>query len=336
MTFRTHRVVRFIARSTLPTLLLIGLCGSPAQAQTTDVTSATQALARVAQLRNDVAAIRAAAMIPLGPYTVASSCSWCSSEFIGICFGHSSESWSTKVDFTATRSSLNQVLAQAQQNADNFPRAFAPLQAWIDGVPAFTARFDRAADVVLNVQQQINTGRGPDDQQRQLVTQALQMLVSDLSTSSAQLNDATKALAAALQQQSGYGQAIRQAIDGAAQAANTVLTQKQGEAGTHRCQDGVPQQFGAIRANFSASVARISAAFQKLEASRQAADRGLAFLLGWVVSSRTDLQSVTDQITAASKDQLGSFLQRLHLASAKQQWQQVSAYANSMLSRGTN
>jgi hypothetical protein len=329
------RRASFMACRILPALLALGLCGSPAGAQTVDVTSAAQALARVAQLRSDIAAMRAVAMTPLGPYTLSNSCSWCSSEFLGICFAHSGESWSTQVDFTATRNRLNQVLAEAQQSADNFPRAFAPLQNWIDGVPAFTARFDREADVVLNIQQQTNAGRPVNDQQRQAVAQALQNLIGDLSASSAQLNTATKALAAALQQQSGYGAAIKQAIDGLDQSAKTALANAQKVAGTHRCQDGVPQRVNAIRANFSASITKISAAFQKLEASRQASDRGLAFLLGWVVSSRTDLQSVTDQIMTANKDQLGSFLQRLHLASAKTQWQQIATYANSMLSRGT-
>jgi hypothetical protein len=319
----------------LPALLALGLCGSPSGAQTVDVTSAAQALARVAQLKSDVAAMRAVAMTPLGPYTLETSCSWCNSEFLGICFARSTESWRTRVDFTWTRSRLDQVLAQAQQTADSFPRAFAPLQNWIDGLPAFTARFDRAADLVLNVQQQINAGRPADDQQRQIVTQVLHALISDLSASSTQLNDATKALAAALQQQSGYGSAIKQAIDGADQSAKEALANLQREAGTHRCQGGLAQRFEAIRADFAASIGKISAAFQKLEASRQASDRGLAFLLGSVVSSRTDLQSVTDQIMATDKDQLGSFLQRLHLASAKAQWHQIADYASPMLTRAT-
>lgn len=263
-----------------PVLFVLRLCGPPAGAQTTDVSSATQALARVAQLKNDVAAMRAVATTPLGPYTIGSQCSWCSSEFLGICFARSGEKWSTKVDFTWTRSRLNQVLAEAQQSADNFPHAFAPLQSWIDGIPAFTARFDRVADVVLNIQQQTDAGRLVDDQQRQTVTQALHTLISDLSASSTQLNAATKALAVALQQQSGYGPAIKQAIDGADQSAKTALANFQKEADTHRCQDGVKQRLDAIKADFSASIGKIAAAFQKLEASRQASDRGLAFLLG--------------------------------------------------------
>jgi hypothetical protein len=103
-------------------------------------------------------------------------------------------------------------------------------------------------------------------------------LTGDLEANSTQLNTATRAVAAALQQQSAYGPAIKEAL------ANVER-----EASTH-CQE---------------LIRNIPTAFQRLEASRLASDRGLAFLLGTVVSSRTDMRSVKDQIMTVNKDQLG-------------------------------
>jgi hypothetical protein len=305
----------------------------PADAQNVDVASSTEALTRVAELGNTVRAMRAVVAIPLGPYEVSTRCTWCSKEFIGICFENTTQSWSTTVDFSWTRSRLNRVLAQAEQSANDFPRAFASMQAWIDGIPAFTARFAKAADIITNVEQQIKTGQGPSEQQRQAVTQALQALISDFANTTTQLDNGTRTLAAALQEQSGYGPAIRQATDGADQSATAALSDLENQANVQRCRDGLSDKFNAIRASFGNSTRQISAAFQTLEASRQASDRGLAALLGILVSSRTDVQSIADQLAAVTNDKLGGFLERLHLASAKQQWQQVADYAAARLSR---
>jgi hypothetical protein len=321
-----------LSRILLPLFLSL-LIGSRAGAQNSNGASGTEALAQAAQLGRDVQAMRAVATTPIGPYDLSTQCTWCSKDFIGICFENSTETWRAKVDFSWTRDRLNQILAQAQQSANDFPRAFAPVQAWIDSIPAFTSRFDSAADIVLDVQQQIKAGQGPSEQQRRTVTQALETLVSELSANSSQLDNATRSLAAALQQQSAYGPAIKQAIDGADQSAKTALGNLQTQASTHRCQDGLSDRFNAIKGAFSKSIGDIAAAFQKLDASRQAADRALASLLGTVVSSRTDVQSVLSLIKAASSDTLGSFLERLHLASAKAQWQQMTDYVKSGLSR---
>ncbi len=324
-----------LRRIFLPLLFVFALTWMPAAAQSIDVASGTDALARVAQLASDVQLMRSIASAPLGPYDLSTRCTWCSEHAwwgLGMCTQNTTETWNAKVDFTWTRSRLNAVLAQAAQSANTFPAAYAPLKAWISTIPALTGSFDKAADVVLSIQQQIKAGQGPNDQQRQTVTQALQGLISALSGNATQLDNATKALAAALQRQSAYGPAIKQAIDGADQSARSALASLQQQASTHHCQDGLADKFNRIKAEFSASIGQISATFQKLEASRQAADRGMAFLLGAVVSSRTDIQSVMDQIKAANSDTLGSFLERLHLASAKAQWNQIAAYSTSRLS----
>jgi hypothetical protein len=321
----------------VPFLLALGLLASPAGAQSADVvTSSNEALARVAQLANDVRAMRATAQIPIGPYDLSTECTWCSDHAwwgFGTCTQNTTERWHEKVDFSWTRGRLNYILEQAERSANDFPRAFAPIHAWIGGIPAFAAKFDQTADIVLNVEQQIKAGVGPNDQQRQTVTQALQTLIDELTGTATQLNNATKVLAAALQQQSAYGPAIKQAIEGADRDANNALTHLQQAASTHHCQDGLPEKFNAIKANFSTSIGQISAAFQKLETDRQAADRGLAYLLGSVVSLRTDFQSVMDLVKAAGTDKLGSFLERLHLAAAKAQLQQIADYSTTHLAK---
>jgi len=326
---------RLLQRLLPPLLFAFALAWMPAAAQTIDAASGTDALARVTQLANDVRAMRSVVSTPLGPYDLSTQCTWCSEHAwwgLGMCTRNTTETWNAKVDFTWTRARLNQVLLQAGQNADAFPNAYAPVRAWMNAIPSFTARFDKAADVVLTTQQQIKAGQGPNEQQRQAVTQALQDLVDALAGNAAQLDAATKSLATVLQRQSAYGPAIKQAIDSADQSARAALASLQQQASTHHCQDGLADKFNRIKGEFSTSMGQISAAFQKLEASRQAADRGLAFLLGAVVSSRTDIQSVMDQIKAAKSDALGSFLERLHLASAKAQWQQLAAYSSGLKS----
>jgi hypothetical protein len=96
------------------------------------------------------------------------------------------------------------------------------------------------------------------------------------------------------------------------------------------CQDGVQAQFDNIKAELSRSIGEISAAFQRVEASGREAQKGLAALLGPVISSRTDLQSVVEQVKGANNDQLGSFLERLHLTAAKQRWKDLASGASSL------
>jgi hypothetical protein len=324
-------------RMLVPFLLALGLLAPPAGAQNANVVAnSNEALARVAQLANDVRAMRTVAQIPIGPYDLSTECTWCSEHAwwgLGMCTQNTTERWHQTVDFSWTRGRLNYILDQAERSANDFPRAFAPIQAWIGSLPAFSAKFNQTADIVLNVEQQIKSGVGPNDQQRQVVTQALQTMIDQLTGTATQLSDATKILAADLQQQSAYGPSIKQAMDGADRSANDALASLQKAASTHHCQDGLSEKFNAIKGNFSTSIAQISAAFQKLEADRQAADRGLAFLLGNVVSLRTDVQSVMDLVKAAGADKLGSFLERLHLSAAKTQLQQIANYSATQLAK---
>lgn len=311
-------------------LVAFAACLLAPSAGAQDVTGAAlnNAVVSLAQFRQQVADMRAVVQQPLGPFRIESSCSWCSARAwygFGTCTETTHASWGGPVDFSWTRGQLHAVLTRAEQDAGAFTSGYAPTQAWIDGLPAFSASFDTTADLVLGVQQAIKQGQGATDAQRQQVTLALETLAADLARSSTQLQAGARALAVSLQQQSSYRDAIKSAIDGASQSAEDALRNVEKSAMGHPCQDGVPQQFAAIRVNFSASTARISSAFQQLDARSREAENALAVLLGGVVNSQTQMKSILSMVTAAGNDQLGSFLEQLHLAAAKKQWSNLAA-----------
>jgi len=283
------------------------------------------ALKRIGQFQQQVNQMRQVVRQPLGPYRLETECTWCSSEFIGICFQHTTERWGTTLDFTHTRARLDGVLAEAERDAGNLEQRYAPTRAWIAGLPAFSRSFGATADLVLSVQEEIKQGNGPTPEQRQRVTDALHKLYGDLSASADQLQAGVAALSAALQQQSSYRSHINDAIQGADQEAKAQLDHVMRQSQNHRCQGGLPARFAQIRDDFGHSMQQIAAAFQQLNASSGDAERGLAALLGSVVNARTQLQSVMELVQATSNDQLGGFLERLHLAAAKKQWEDLAA-----------
>jgi hypothetical protein len=276
------------------------------------------------QYEGEVAKVREAAS-KLGPYyfgvDCTSSClerSW----FFGIC-AVTGAAWSADVDFRSTRASLNSTLQEAQQYAGGFSASFAATQAWIDRLPEFRQQFNADADRVLGVQQDIKGGNGPTDQQRQVVAQALQNLVVILNGSSTQLRQGTSALAGFLQRQSQYRQAIALAIAGFDRSSRDALdnlmrdTSNQPGCQTSTIRSSIEGQFNTIKGQFAISSREISMAFQNLETTSRAVERAVAELLAFVVNNQTDISSVMDNVNAAKADQLGSFLQRLHLDAAK-------------------
>jgi hypothetical protein len=297
---------------------------------TTDDLKNAVALLRTYQ--DEVGRLRELVRKPLGPYQIATQCTWCSSRpwwAFGACTEETTQRIGMSVDFSWTRVRLDQVLQQAAQSANDFSRSYAPTQAWIDGLPEFSSKFNGNADRILTVQQEIRAGNGPTNQQRQVVTGALQSLLQDLGHSSVQLQEGTRALTAFLQRQSDYRQSIKQAIAGSEQSANEQLSKLQQDAVAKAHPDClanlVNNHFNPIRAQFDSSSQAIAASFQKLEVSSGEAEKGIAILLGAVVNNQTDLKSVMDLVNAASNDQMGSFLERLHLSAAKTQWAALAA-----------
>lgn len=306
-----------------------------AVAQTSNVAAQKEAISRLDQFNNQVSNMRSVVNKPLGPYPIHTRCTWCSKKEwwgFGFCTEETTETWDTEVDFTWTRQTLSRMLDQAQRNASTFSSRYEPTQAWINSLPGFSTKFDAKADIILAVQADIKAGVGPNDQQRQTVTQALLELTQDLGRISSLLQDATSALAAFLQQQSSYKEAIRLAINDADRSAQEALTNLENQSKTHRCQDGLKEKYDGIRADFSRSLQEISNAFRMLEGSSREAEESLGKLLGSVVNSQTELRTVLNSVNAAGNDELGSFLGQLRLNAAKRQWRDLADSANNNLS----
>jgi hypothetical protein len=223
------------------------------------------------------------------------------------------------VGLPKTRWSILYPLFGAQQNVKSFSASFAPAQAWIDRLPEFSRQFNVNADIVLGVQQDIKAGNGPTDQQRQTVAQALKNLTGILDAGSEPLRQGTSALATFLQRYSEDRQKITQAIAGFDRSAHPeleglspysyMLPNSQWEC-TPDLKNAFESQVRDIKRD-------VLDAAQNLETSSKPAERAVAELLGFVVSNQTDIKSVRDMVNAAKADQLGGFLQGLHLDAAK-------------------
>ena len=209
-------------------------------AQLANGATLNESLARLNQVQHEAAGIRAAAYQRLGPFELHAQCTYCSREFLWICTGHSTASWRQTVDFSWPR--------DAGMPADGYALA----QAWIAGLPAFSARFEANANVVLGVEQAIRQGIGPNEQQRRDATQALLELTGVLGRSSAQLDAGVRAFAVSIGRQDAYRRAIRQAIDGADQLAQNALRDLDAAARRQRCTD---KRASAIRCDQWRSVA---------------------------------------------------------------------------------
>lgn len=297
------------ARTLLP---IAALVTAVLPARSANGATLNEALVRLKQVQGEAAGIRAVAYQRLGPFELSAQCTYCSREFLGICTEHATASWRQKVDFSWPR--------DAGMPADGYALALA----WIAGLPAFSARFDANADVVLGVEQAIRQGIGPNEQQRRDATQALLELTGELGRSSMQLDAGVRAFAASIGRQDTYHRAIRQAIDGSAQSAQIVWRDLDAAARRQRCRDGVQAQFDAISGEVSRATQEIAGAIEQLHASDREGEKDLEALLGAVTSARNEVESVLRLLAAAGTDQLGSFLERLHLAAAKRQWHELA------------
>jgi hypothetical protein len=327
MTDTSRRRIRSIG----PTLVAMAwacLLMRPVSAQI-DLPASERAVSALGQFQRDVQSMRSVVNTPLGPYPIRIQCSWCSKTFIW-CIQTTTRTYSWDVDFNWTRNRLKNALNEAEGNASAFSGSYAPTQAWLKGLPAFNTQFASAADVVLAVQAEIKAGNGSTDAQRQRVTQALGTLVSDLTNSSQLLSNGTRALTAYLQRQSSNRDYIKTAIEGADQDLRAALASYQNGTATwspEDCRKRGQERFNQINRDFSASTQQISQIFQTLDGTSREAEKALAAMVGTLVSSQSDYQSILDQIKAAQNDQLGSFLEKLHLSSAKNQWKQLADYA---------
>lgn len=262
-----------------------------------------------------------------GPYVIGASCKRCASEFLGICFAYSYDAWNQRIDLRGVQQ-IDDVLAAAQADEVRLDQSYGPTRDWVAGLPGFSEQFGKTADVVLAVQQQIRQGQPATPAQREQVKAALSQLHASLSQSAGQLESGVQTLALALQKQSDYRERIRQAISISTAASQQDLEMAAQIARTAPCNDGVLQQVKNIRTDFNGALQRLSQEFNQLAQASGDAERGLAVLLGAVVNSRTQMQNVLNLVQAAKDDQIGSFLEQLHLSAAKKQWEDLATVQN--------
>ena len=295
-----------------------------------DVNGASQAVAALGQLQQNLQAMQGAMGGSLGPYHLETQCTWCSEREwwgFGLCTRETTRRQWTDIDFNWTRQRIAALTGQASAQVNDFAGAYAPARAWLRGVPGFNAMFQQAADTMLQVRQEIAAGTGPSDAQKARTTQALQQIVAGLQGSRQQLAAGTGALTAYLQRQSSLREQIRDAIGGADRSANDAWNSYKQNTSTWQCQDGLAERFTQIKGEFTASTQRITGAYQGVDASSRAVEQALATMTGTLVSAQGSYQSVLDQLQAAQSDLLGSFIEKLHLDVAKRQWQQLADYA---------
>jgi hypothetical protein len=318
------RFPRLLALLAALPLLAALLAPGRSLAQPPSTQSLEQAVSRLAQFQAEVDRMRGVVHQSFGPYTIGSECEVCSWSILGLCMQHHVEGWRRQIGLQGL-AQIDQVLAQVQGDGVQLEQSYGPTRAWVDGLPAFSAAFGSAADIVLAVQQQIRQGQPATQQQRDQVTVALTRLQADLAHSASQLEAGVRTLAIALQKQSDYRNAIGRAIALSNEAAQQDLSQATMIASQQRCQDGVPQQLAAIRVAFANSSQQLAQAFSQLAMTSSGAEQSLGVLLGAVISSRTQMATVLNLVQAAGADQVGSFLEQLHLATAKKQWEDLAA-----------
>lgn len=318
-----QRLTSFVAQVLLLFSLQIGFSAASAEAISTAVL--------VQQYKGAISKVREAADKQLGPYNISTSCTRCTYSWGSLCWTTETQTFRfvNPIDFSWTRNSLKAVLQLDEQALGSFSASFASTQTWIDQLPDFTSKFNASADRVLSIQREITAGGAANDQQRDIVAAALQNLTGLLTDSADQLNRGTVALTSFLRQQSQYRQWIQQAINQADQHEQDILNglkeQAQKDGIRPDCYDNlVNDHFNPIRSQISNSLQEISQTFQNLEQNSRVMERSVAEWVAFVVNNRTTIQSVSDLVNAAKSDEIGTFLQRLHLVAAKTSLAQLS------------
>jgi hypothetical protein len=118
---------------------------------------------------------------------------------------------------------------------------------------------------------------------------------------------------------------MAQAIDGFDHSSQVELNRLMSSASqspfaecdTSDFRSSIEVQFNSIKGQVYLASKEMSQASQNLDTSSRAAEKAVAELLTFVVNNQPDIDSVKDMVNAASNDQIGSFLQRLHLDAAK-------------------
>ncbi len=294
-----------------------------------------KAVSALRKYRREIKSTLDSARRPLGPFQLEGKCSWCSSQpwwALGACVETTTRTVSNRVDFSATRVKLVQVLADADDHAAQFVQRYSSTEKWVKALPEFSRGFNRDADIILEIQEEIKAGNGPTEQQQQRVKQALDGLTATVEAAAETLTASSAMLVESLDRQSDFRESIALALAESGQAGDRELTRltRQISADLNQnCANSVAQDnFQPIRDQFENSIQGFSSAFQTLEAHSRQLEEALAALSGALQSSLTELKAVSDLVSAAHTDRLGSFLATIHLNAAKKSWAALAAANN--------
>ncbi|MFT6337249.1 MAG: hypothetical protein ACJATI_004011 [Halioglobus sp.] len=287
-----------------------------------------QAIKSLNTFKSSLSQLKTAAAIPLGPYPLNAKFTWCSKSFI-FCIENTTETFKGSADFSWIKSSLRSAISQAEANANNFNRSFAPTQRWIDQLPAFSREFTQNANSIEAVQNELDRGIGPNDDQKRRVTNALQKLCDNLAQSKRDVEVGTRSLSIFLQNQSTYRQSIKNTMDASAARQESELTRLMNDC-RKKCSrqetyNKLTASFNVIKSTFAVSTASINQSYSVVEQTSRAAEKGVSQLLAAVLSNNSDLQTILGEVKEARTDELGSFIQAMHLGTAQIQWESLAA-----------
>lgn len=324
------RIKRLSKLNVLAMVLILVVTGTtlhtPVWGTTFDVHTAKMSLDHLAKFRRDAEALRSLADTTMTVPSLSGSCTRCTKKFI-FCLEERTTQWSIQADFTSFRKRLDRALENASQHASTFNTTYRPMQDWLHDLPRFSADFDSAESVVQEVREDIRLGTPVSDEQKRRVTETLRKVETDLEHTSRSLTEGTRALTNFLHRQSADRETIRaaeKALDQSGQKAFASIAKFNKD---QMCGESAAKaQLHQLKAVYLTKLSEITESLQILETSSHNAERGLGDLLQAVISTQTQVSKIRQLIEAASKDQLGSFLEQVHLSSAAAQWRDLAGH----------
>lgn len=313
------------SRRDLVVLCLVGL-GFGLQsgvATANDTPGDTAAL--LAELRHDIESLRTLVRQPLTSSKIEGQCTECTKHII-FCVAHETVGWSRPADFEEARLELAALLRRIEGHADSFSDSYHPISLWMQEVPQVTSQFRHADSVIYDVREQIRSGDGPTEAQRQRVHDTLQTLHASLETSLSHLHAGVGSLTSFLHRQSGDRERAKSAEKMLEHIYDSTLASYQQQAGTFEldcARTGALAQIHQVKAEYLKTLSKVRQALTVVETSSHRAEKGIAHILAEVIASQNDVQTTLQRIQATQKDDLGSFLEQLHFGSAMHTWEDL-------------
>ncbi|MBD2505590.1 hypothetical protein [Anabaena azotica] len=293
-----------------------------------DFSSAKNAIATLSQFPQEINRyITEVSQTSLGPWKLDVSC--CTDYFIW-CLN--TRNFGYRVDYSGSRSNLENVIRRYEQNSREFSNSFSPIGDWFKiALPQFSSQFNAASERILAIQTEIRQGNGSTPEQRAEVTRLLNKLSSNLQEQSNQLKVGMSSLATFLQNQNNYQRIITNVNNGLNPSIQATLSKMQDFVNQQPCRGDADAQFNSIQQQFTNSVQKINNTLITLNTRTQEMDKSISILLGTITNFITKYQLIANQLNATENTQLGSVIQSLHLTVAKQAWEDLAKYAAEQL-----